>query len=65
MAWIASFPGNRNDDAIRSAALLTKVVASAVAEGLQARAGVGKGEGEAEAEGADEHGVGSCEHQPQ
>ena len=44
-------PGN--DDAIRSAALLTKVVASAVAEGLQARAGVGKGDGEAEAEGAE------------
>jgi small subunit ribosomal protein S2 len=47
------YPIPGNDDAIRSAALLTKVVASAVAEGLQARAGVGKGDGEAEAEGAE------------
>ena len=29
---------------IRSAALLTKVIASAVAEGLQARAGLGRGD---------------------
>ena len=33
------YPIPGNDDAIRSAALLTKVIASAVAEGLQARAG--------------------------
>ena len=38
------YPIPGNDDAIRSAALLTKVVASAVAEGLQARAGLGRGE---------------------
>src|SRR6201987_1332315 len=50
---LVDYPIPGNDDAIRSAALLTKVVASAVAEGLQARAGVGKGEGEAEAEGAE------------
>ncbi|MFD6894445.1 30S ribosomal protein S2 [Rhodococcus sp. NPDC060086] len=36
---LVDFPIPGNDDAIRSAALLTKVVASAVAEGLQARAG--------------------------
>jgi len=36
------YPIPGNDDAIRSAALLTKVIASAVAEGLQARSG-GKG----------------------
>ena len=35
-------PGN--DDAIRSAALLTKVIAAAVAEGLQARGGAGAGD---------------------
>ena len=35
------YPIPGNDDAIRSAALLTKVIASAVAEGLQARAGAG------------------------
>ncbi len=35
-------PGN--DDAIRAAALLTKVIASAVAEGLQARGGAGAGD---------------------
>ena len=50
---LVDYPIPGNDDAIRSAALLTKVVASAVAEGLQARAGVGKGEGEAETEGAE------------
>ena len=33
------YPIPGNDDAIRSAALLTKVIASAVAEGLQARSG--------------------------
>ncbi|HVU74713.1 MAG TPA: 30S ribosomal protein S2 [Mycobacteriales bacterium] len=35
-----------NDDAIRSAALLTRVIADAVAEGLQARAAIALGEGE-------------------
>ncbi|EHB45299.1 ribosomal protein S2 [Mycolicibacterium rhodesiae JS60] len=39
-----NYPIPGNDDAIRSAALLTKVIASAVAEGLQARAGVGSGD---------------------
>jgi small subunit ribosomal protein S2 len=34
-------PGN--DDAIRSAALLTRVIADAVADGLMARAGAGRG----------------------
>jgi small subunit ribosomal protein S2 len=43
------YPIPGNDDAIRSAALLTKVIASAVAEGLQARAGVGRGDGKPEA----------------
>ena len=38
---LVDYPIPGNDDAIRSAALLTKVVASAVAEGLQARANVG------------------------
>ncbi|GGN01146.1 30S ribosomal protein S2 [Actinoplanes campanulatus] len=37
------FPIPGNDDAIRSAELLTKVVASAVAEGLIARSGRGRG----------------------
>jgi small subunit ribosomal protein S2 len=50
---LVDYPIPGNDDAIRSAALLTKVIASAVAEGLQARSGVGKGDGEAEAEGAE------------
>jgi small subunit ribosomal protein S2 len=36
---LVDYPIPGNDDAIRSAALLTKVVATAVAEGLQARAG--------------------------
>ncbi|BBZ75168.1 30S ribosomal protein S2 [Mycolicibacterium anyangense] len=36
-----NYPIPGNDDAIRSAALLTKVIASAVAEGLQARSGAG------------------------
>jgi small subunit ribosomal protein S2 len=43
------YPIPGNDDAIRSAALLTKVVASAVAEGLQARAGINSGDGKPEA----------------
>jgi len=47
------YPIPGNDDAIRSAALLTKVIASAVAEGLQARAGVGRGDGKPEAESAE------------
>src|ERR1700731_238901 len=38
------YPIPGNDDAIRSAALLTKGVAAAVAEGLQARAGLGNGD---------------------
>ncbi|UNB50418.1 30S ribosomal protein S2 [Mycolicibacterium sp. YH-1] len=38
---LVDYPIPGNDDAIRSAALLTKVVASAVAEGLKARAGAG------------------------
>ena len=37
------YPIPGNDDAIRSAAPLTKVTASAVAEGLQARSGAGRG----------------------
>ena len=41
---LVDYPIPGNDDAIRSAALLTKVVASAVAEGLQARAGAGEAE---------------------
>ena len=47
------YPIPGNDDAIRSAALLTKVIASAVAEGLQARAGLGRGDGKPEAEAAE------------
>ena len=39
-----NYPIPGNDDAIRSAALLTKVIASAIAEGLQARAGAGSGD---------------------
>ena len=46
---LVDYPIPGNDDAIRSAALLTKVVASAVAEGLQARAGAGSDKSEAEA----------------
>ncbi|HEY1177086.1 MAG TPA: 30S ribosomal protein S2, partial [Phytomonospora sp.] len=38
------FPIPGNDDAIRSAALLTRVLADAVAEGLIARAGAARGE---------------------
>ncbi|MCV7150878.1 30S ribosomal protein S2 [Mycolicibacterium pyrenivorans] len=41
---LVDYPIPGNDDAIRSAALLTKVVASAVAEGLQARGGAGGGD---------------------
>ena len=39
------FPIPGNDDAIRSVALLTRVIADAVAEGLMARAGVASGVG--------------------
>ena len=39
-----NYPIPGNDDAIRSAALLTKVIASAVAEGLKARSGAGSGD---------------------
>ena len=41
---LVDYPIPGNDDAIRSAALLTKVIASAVAEGLQARGGAGRTE---------------------
>ena len=44
---LVDYPIPGNDDAIRSAALLTKVVASAVAEGLQARSGAGSNKAEA------------------
>ena len=44
-----NYPIPGNDDAIRSAALLTKVIASAVAEGLQARSGLAAGDGKPEA----------------
>src|SRR4051812_4626278 len=50
---LVDYPIPGNDDAIRSAALLTKVVASAVAEGLQARAGAGRDGDKPEAEGAE------------
>ncbi|HXS85049.1 MAG TPA: 30S ribosomal protein S2, partial [Mycobacterium sp.] len=50
---LVDYPIPGNDDAIRSAALLTKVIAAAVAEGLQARAGVGRGDGKPDAEGAE------------
>ena len=39
-----NYPIPGNDDAIRSAALLPKVIASAVAEGLQARSGAAAGD---------------------
>jgi small subunit ribosomal protein S2 len=50
---LVDYPIPGNDDAIRSAALLTKVVASAVAEGLQARAGAGSNAGKADGEAAE------------
>jgi small subunit ribosomal protein S2 len=50
---LVDYPIPGNDDAIRSAALLTKVIASAVAEGLQARAGVGGNGDKPEAESAE------------
>jgi small subunit ribosomal protein S2 len=45
---LVDYPIPGNDDAIRSAALLTKVVASAVAEGVQARAGLAARDGKPE-----------------
>ncbi|MGC4932598.1 30S ribosomal protein S2 [Gordonia sp. DT30] len=41
---VVDYPIPGNDDAIRSAALLTRVIASAVAEGVQARAGQASGD---------------------
>jgi small subunit ribosomal protein S2 len=41
---LVDYPIPGNDDAIRSAALLTKVIAAAIAEGLQARGGAGGGD---------------------
>jgi len=49
---LVDYPIPGNDDAIRSAALLTKVVAAGVAEGLQARAGLGNGD-KTDTEGAE------------
>ncbi|WP_197380924.1 30S ribosomal protein S2 [Mycolicibacterium mengxianglii] len=46
---VVDYPIPGNDDAIRSAALLTKVVASAVAEGLKARSGGSSADGKPEA----------------
>ncbi|MGK2880584.1 MAG: 30S ribosomal protein S2 [Mycobacterium sp.] len=46
---LVDYPIPGNDDAIRSAALLTKVVAAAVAEGLQARAGAGSADAKPDA----------------
>jgi len=43
---VVDYPIPGNDDAIRSAGLLTRVIASAVAEGLQARSGAGRTEAE-------------------
>jgi small subunit ribosomal protein S2 len=45
---LVDYPIPGNDDAIRSAALLTKVVASAVAEGLKARSGGSSTDGKPE-----------------
>ena len=46
---LVDYPIPGNDDAIRSAALLTRVVASAVAEGVQARAGQAAGDAKPDA----------------
>jgi small subunit ribosomal protein S2 len=46
---VVNYPIPGNDDAIRSAGLLTKVIASAVAEGLKARGGSGSSDGKPEA----------------
>jgi small subunit ribosomal protein S2 len=48
-----NYPIPGNDDAIRSVALLTRVVADAVADGLIARAGAAAGEEKPSAPGAD------------
>src|ERR1700680_531447 len=50
---LVDYPIPGNDDAIRSAALLTRVIASAVAEGLQARAGAGRADGKPDGEAAE------------
>ena len=50
---LVDYPIPGNDDAIRSAALLTKVIASAVAEGLQARGGAGRTEAGSEGAAAE------------
>lgn len=50
---VVDYPIPGNDDAIRSAALLTKVVAAAVAEGLQARSGAGRNGDKPEADGVE------------
>ncbi len=50
---LVDYPIPGNDDAIRSAALLTRVIAAAVAEGLQARAGAGGNGDKPETEGAE------------
>ena len=47
---LVDYPIPGNDDAIRSAGLLTRVIASAIAEGLQARSGAGRTEAESGAE---------------
>ena len=44
---VVDYPIPANDDAIRSVAVLTRVIASAVAEGLKARSQAGKATGEA------------------
>ena len=50
---LVDYPIPGNDDAIRSAALLTRVVASAVAEGVQARAGQASDDSKPEAGGGE------------
>ncbi|MAU82149.1 30S ribosomal protein S2 [Gordonia sp. Z-3] len=50
---LVDYPIPGNDDAIRSAALLTRVVASAVAEGVQARAGQSSDDSKPEAGGGE------------
>src|SRR6185312_11586846 len=54
-----TYPIPGNDDAIRSVALLTRVVADAVADGLMARAGAGASGEEKPASGA--NGIGAAE----
>ncbi|MDT5152337.1 MAG: small subunit ribosomal protein, partial [Mycobacterium sp.] len=51
---LVDYPIPGNDDAIRSAALLTRVIAAAVAEGLKARSGAGGGGDKPAAEGGAE-----------